>query len=373
SDGTVGRAANYLLASPSAQSSASITPRPLSVSGVTVAPKVYDGSTAATASGGTLTGLVAGEDLTVALTAAAFADAHAGTGKVVTGQASLVSGSRGLASNYSLSAGWVASGDISPRPLTLGVPTGVDKVYDGSLAGQLVGGSLVGLVAGDDLTLSFSGVRFASANAATGLRVTGNATLGDGTRGRAADYQLLNPLAESRASITPRPLTLSGVSIAPKVYDGSVAASAQGGTLTGLVAGEDLSVVHAEASFDNPNVGTGKAVTGQASLASGARGLAANYSLSGAWQAVGDISARPLTLAGVTATSKVYDGTVQAQVSGGALEGLLPGQSLLVTQLRGQFADAQAGTGKAVSVTAQLADAAGGLASNYRLTAVATP
>lgn len=373
SDGTVGRAANYLLASPSAQSSASITPRPLSVSGVTVAPKVYDGSTAATASGGTLTGLVAGEDLTVALTAAAFADAHAGTGKVVTGQASLVSGSRGLASNYSLSAGWVASGDISPRPLTLGVPTGVDKVYDGSLAGQLVGGSLVGLVAGDDLTLSFSGVRFASANAATGLRVTGNATLGDGTRGRAADYQLLNPLTESRASITPRPLTLSGVSIAPKVYDGSVAASAQGGTLTGLVAGEDLSVVHAEASFDNPNVGTGKAVTGQASLVSGARGLAANYSLSGAWQAVGDISARPLTLAGVTATSKVYDGTVQAQVSGGALEGLLPGQSLLVTQLRGQFADAQAGTGKAVSVTAQLADAAGGLASNYRLTAVATP
>ncbi|WP_255969784.1 YDG domain-containing protein, partial [Klebsiella pneumoniae] len=60
--------------------------------GSTVANKTYDGSTTATVTAGTLSGLVSGETLGTTTATGQFADKNAGTGKNVTVAYTLVDG-----------------------------------------------------------------------------------------------------------------------------------------------------------------------------------------------------------------------------------------------------------------------------------------
>ncbi len=84
-------------------SSATITPRPLTIATGTVADKPADGTTTATVTPGGLGNLVAGESLGVSATGN-FSDANVGNGKVVTASYTLRDGANGLASNYILNA-----------------------------------------------------------------------------------------------------------------------------------------------------------------------------------------------------------------------------------------------------------------------------
>jgi len=70
-----------------ASSSKKLTVRkkPASITGVTAADKVYNGTTAATLSGGNLSGLVTGDIVTLTKGTGAFASKNVGTGKAVTG------------------------------------------------------------------------------------------------------------------------------------------------------------------------------------------------------------------------------------------------------------------------------------------------
>jgi hypothetical protein len=138
-----------------------------------------------------------------------------------------------------------------------------------------------------------------------------------------------------------------------------------GGTLSGLVGSEELELSGLSGSFANANAGTGKsvAVTG-ASLADGT-GLASNYTVSNPSGVTGNITPKALTVTGVAAADKTYDGSAAATLSGGTLSGLVGSETLTLSGLAGSFANANAGTGKSVAVTgASLADGTG-LASNY--------
>ncbi|MBK9529199.1 MAG: hypothetical protein IPO41_12965 [Acidobacteria bacterium] len=101
-------------------------------------------------------------------------------------------------------------------------------------------------------------------------------------------------------------------------------------------------------------------------------GLASNYQLAGGatFSTTADITPRPLTLSGVAAAGKVYDGNRDATLTGGSLSNLLPGQTLGLSLADGLFDSADVGTDKAVSGTATLVDGSG-LASNYQLTGAA--
>ncbi|MCS6902641.1 MAG: YDG domain-containing protein, partial [Polyangiaceae bacterium] len=91
---------NYTLTLPILQ--ASITPASLNVTGLTANNKVYDCSTAATLSGSaTLTGVVAGDDVTLSGTpSGAFADKNVGSNKSVAVTGLSISGAD--AGNYTL-------------------------------------------------------------------------------------------------------------------------------------------------------------------------------------------------------------------------------------------------------------------------------
>ena len=94
-----------------------VTPKPLTLTGSTVANKVYDGNANATLSNvGTLTGVLAGDAAQVSLNAGAtatFADKHVGTGKIVTIGNLALSGT--AASNYAVTSPSSLMANITQR------------------------------------------------------------------------------------------------------------------------------------------------------------------------------------------------------------------------------------------------------------------
>ena len=63
------------------------------------------------------------------------------------------------------------------------------------------------------------------------------------------------------------------------------------------------------------------------------------------------IKTKSLTITGVTASNKVYDGTTAATLTGGTLSGIINSDDVTLTDGTGEFADKNVGTGK--TVTAQ--------------------
>jgi len=370
-----GLARNYAVAGGGAiTTTASITPRPVNVTGVVVDDKIYDGNRLAIVGGGTLTGAVDGESPRLQVLSGEFDTKDAGTGKPVAVQVALANGADGsLASNYTLVGGGAiaARGTIVPRFVTVNGITAADKVYDGTRTATLTGGSLGGLVAGETLTITSTGL-FDTPDAGRDKPVTAEVTLGDGGGGgRASNYVVGNAgTFSTRASVTPRPVSVSGVTADTRAYDGTRAATLSGnGTLDGLVAGETLRLTLGSGQFDTKDAGTGKRVTASVSLADGS-GRAANYSLAGGGvlALTGTITPKLLTLSSLSAADKVYDGTRTAQVSAGALVGLVPGETLQAS-VSGSFDTADAGAGKTVTAALGLAGGGTALASNYALDA----
>ena len=70
-----------------------ITPKPLTITGVTASNKVYDGTTTASLSGGTLSGVVSGDEVTLSVGTGVFADKNAGAGKAIICSGYTLSGS----------------------------------------------------------------------------------------------------------------------------------------------------------------------------------------------------------------------------------------------------------------------------------------
>ncbi|NMY49245.1 YDG domain-containing protein [Pseudomonas sp. WS 5027] len=369
--GNGGLASNYSLANPTGWT-ADITAKTLTVSGVTANSKTYDGTTAATLSGGVLSGLVSGETLSLQTLAGVFLDANVGNAKTVTVSGGSLADGTGLASNYILRSPTGLSANISAKALTISGLQANGKVYDGNNLASLSGGALDGLVGNETLGVTGLSATFSDKNAGTGKTVTASgATLVDGSNGGlASNYSISNPMGLS-ADISAKALTLTGVTAGGKVYDGTNAVTLSGGVLDGLVGSESLGVTGLGATFDDKNAGTGKTVTASgATLVNGSNGgLASNYSLSNPTGLSADISAKALTISGMQANGKVYDGNNLASLSGGVLDGLVGSETLGVTGLSATFSDKNAGTGKTVTASgATLVNGSnGGLASNYSI------
>ena len=345
-----GDAGNYILVQPTSLS-ASILPKSLTVTGTTASPKVYDGTTTATLTGGSLVGVVGSDTLTLTQ-AGSYSDKNAGTGKTVTPADSLGGGDAG---NYVLVQPASLTADITPKSLTVTGTTASAKTYDGTTAAQLSGGSLVGVVGGDTLTLTQAG-NYSDKNAGTGKTVTPADSLGGGDAG---NYVLTQP-APLTADILPKTLTVTGTTVAAKTYDGTTAATLSGGSLVGIVSGDTLSLNQA-GSYSDKNAGTGKTVTAADSLGGSDAG---NYVLTQPGSLSADISPKTLTVSGTTIVPKVYDGTTAATLGGGSLVGLVGGDTVALNQA-GSYSDKNVGTGKTVIAADSLG---GGDAGNYVLT-----
>ena len=179
---------------------AGITAKTLTVSGTTVVNKVYDGSTTATLSGGTLQGVV-GSDAVTLVEAGTFANKNVGTGKAVTAEDTLGGGD---AANYTLTQPTGLSADITAKVVFVAGLSVRDKVYDGSTSAVVNDwGTLTGVVGSETLVLDHGTAAFSDANVGAGKTVTATGySLADGSQGGLArNYQLAASTATTTASI----------------------------------------------------------------------------------------------------------------------------------------------------------------------------
>ncbi|MBT9488591.1 MAG: filamentous hemagglutinin N-terminal domain-containing protein [Rubrivivax sp.] len=348
-----------------------ITPRMLTAVWTGV-DKVYDGTATANATGAA-SGIVTGDALSLAASGLFDAGKNVGNGLAITLNSTLLIGAD--AGNYALdNPTGTTTASILPKTVAA-VYAGVDKVYDGGTAAQVTG-QIDGLVAGDALSLSQSAVFSSGKNAGADKPVLVAGIALDGAD--AGNYRLATTETSTMASITPRPLDitgLSGLAAVARTYDGTrnvqLTGSAQGqGGLQGVLGNDDVQLAQGDSAptsgtLADKNAGLAKAVVVDGLGLSGAD--AGNYLLGGVVGLTVDIAPLPVALSGLLAVNRVYDGTrtVAINTAAGSIAGVLAGDDLqlLASGVTGSMADKAAGTAKAVALDGVAF--AGTDASNY--------
>ena len=301
-------AGNYSLTQP-AGITGNITAVTVTVSGIAVNNKLYDGTQTATLNftGAALSGVLPADQATVTLSTggytATFANAGPGTGISVT-----VSGlalNNNAAGNYSLTQPAGLVGNISSNVVT--VASGITangKTYDGSASATLTFGTMVfsGVQPGDTVTLNTSGYTaafVAGKGVGNGKLVSvSGLTLGGADGGK---YSLSQPTGLT-ANITARSLTVTATG-GSKVYDGTATASVS--LSDDRIPGDTLTDGYTSALFNNASVGTGKPISVSGISISGPD--SGNYGLSSTSAATsGDITQNTTSSVSVPAQTVAY-------------------------------------------------------------------
>ena len=319
---TGSEAPNYTLTD-HADAAHTITPKPITISGITANDKIYNKNDVASLvytgiDWVATVGMIAGDDLSV-LATGNFPDQHVGDNKAVTLSSHSVSGTD--SGNYNVTHqtdGGTAS--INPRTAKL-IAT---KVYDGTT--NIDSSELTITTGVSSESLTFSG---ATANTMdiTGVGYISSITLGDGTGGLASNYTTpdLSTYHATKNSVTinPKPITISGLSSADKIYDATTTATVNGtavlqGAITagsgsdsdgipysgdGIALSATTSGEGVTGTFDSMNVGSRTVIFGNITL-TGSGSKASNYSLTAHATASQTISSKGLTLI----ATKTYDG-----------------------------------------------------------------
>jgi hypothetical protein len=253
--------------------------------------------------------------------------------------------------NFSGSTSVNLSQTVGKAALTvLGISAG-NKIYDGTTTATLIltNASLSGILSGDTVTLNTGGAKgaFANKNAGTGKTVTvSGLTIGGASSG---NYSLTQPA--TTANITARNLTVTAKGV-NKTYDGTTNATV---TLSdNRVAGDVLTDSDSKASFTNKNVGAAILINVNGLSISGTD--SANYFLAATNTTTSaNITQAALTVSGIIASNKVYDGTTTATLnfSNATLVTILGGDALTLNtaSAKGVFASKTVGNAKTVTIS----------------------
>lgn len=310
---------------------------PLGIAGnILAGSKTYDGNTTAQTSG-TLTGVLAGDQLGVS-TSGAFADKNAGNGKTVNVAGVLTGADAG---NYTLTTNATTAADVYKVVLNLDGT----RVYDGSTvasAGMFGSAGVIAGVAGESLILSGQGV-LGSKKVATDrpLAGLGSLALNDDGAGLAANYTLVG--GNHIATVTPLGIN-AGIAADDKVYDGNTGAVTHG-VLTGVLGGDQVTLATSGAFVDK-NAANGKTVNVDGTISGGDAG---NYVLTFNPTTTASITKRPVVV-GAQGTDKFFDGNTSDRATLSS-RGILPGDIIDFGAASALFGDPAVGIGKAVSVT----------------------
>ncbi|WP_084688012.1 YDG domain-containing protein [Paraburkholderia oxyphila] len=361
-----------------------ITPAPLTAAIVNNPTTVYDGTTSATltASNYSFTGFVQGQGATVnQASSVAYASPNAGTNIPISAtftSTNFVANSGTNLANYTLPTSATGTGTITPAPLSITGLIANNKVYDGTRAATLntSGAAIFGVISTDSgqVSLDTSGASglFATPNVGNGISVAATGfTL---TGAKAGNYTISPPLYLA-ANITPKSLTITGITASDKVYDATTAATLNlsNATITGLVPSDasnvTLSTSGATGTFSQSNVGNNLALSVNGVTLGGS--AASNYSVTAiASGLTANITPAPLTITLVGSPTKVYDGTnhVVLGQSNYTITGFVGGQSATIDQVSGSYATSHAGTNIPINASLTPSDfvpAAGTAMSNY--------
>jgi trimeric autotransporter adhesin len=326
----------------------------------TAADKAYDGNTSATVDTRSLTGVIAPDVVSLNGGTATFDTKNVGANKTVTLASATLAGAD--AGNYSLSSVATTTADITPLAIT-GSITASSKVYDGTTAATILTRTLLGQIAGDNVSYSGGSATFDTEDVGSGKTVTAT---GLTLNGADAGNYTVNASATTTANITPKAL-VGSVTASNKVYDGNTTASIATRSLSGVVGTDVVTYVGGAATFADKNVANGKTVTATGLALSGAD--AGNYTVNTTATTTADITALGIT-GNFTASSKVYDGTTSATVLTRTLNSVIAPDVVSLTGGTATFGNKNVGTGKTVTLTG--ASLAGGDAGNYSLASVGT-
>ena len=237
---------------------------------------------------------------------------------------------------------------VAQKDVTIqGVAVKASKVYDGTTVAAITDkGKLSHNFDGENLTFHVGTAAYDDKNSGADKTVT---FTGFSLEGSAAkNYRLTGQPGDVTASITPMPVTLT-VTVKDKVYDGTLTAELGTVTHSGFVAGDNVQLVNGTPSFSSKDRGENIQVTFTPFTLTGTD--AGNYALTQPTGVKASISPKPVTVSGITAQDKTYDGNTQVTFAYGdaRLEGNLDGDKLTVTA-QGSFADANVGE-KLVNIT----------------------
>ncbi len=362
-------------AASSATATLTVAPRALTVTGLTAADKLYDDTTAATLTTGSaaLVGVVAGDGVALNVGAAAgtFASRHVGAALPVTVAGLALAGPD--AGNYTLAAP-ALSAAITPRPLTV-TATANSKPFDGTTSAAAA--PTVAGLQGDDAA-SFAET-YADPAVGSGKVLTPAGVVLDGNGG--ANYRVTLVSAPT-GTISPSVGTDVAVTLPTAVGYGtpvtvSATVTSGAGTPTGAVTFYDDTAGVALGAGVDLGGGVWAYTAGAGQLAAAPlRTIRAVFSPTGPYLAAAAtagvaVAPRPLTVTGLAAADKVYDGTTTAALdtSAAALGRVVAGDdvTLNMTAAAGTFASADAAAG--VPVTVSGLAVTGADAANYTLAA----
>ncbi|AOM80468.1 hypothetical protein BFS30_26885 [Pedobacter steynii] len=365
---------NYSLSTTTASTTGDISTKAITLA-LNAAPlisKAYDGNTTANPASAnyTLTGILGADVVTVSGTAN-YDTKATGTGKTITAGNFVLAGAQ--QGNYNLTTTTATTtGDITAMPLTLALNATplITKVYDNNNTATLAPANyaLTGILGTDAVTVSGTAT-YDTKDAGTGKTITANAFVLAGAD--KDNYSLATTTATTTGEVTASPvtLTLNALPVISKTYDGNISAILTPAhyNLNGIL-GTDVVVVSSDATYDNPDAGTGKTVTANNFVLLGAQ--KDNYSLTTPTATTtGNIVQKSLTLA-LNATpliSKVYDDNTLATLvpANYNLTGILGTDAVTVTGTANYDTKAT-GTGK--TITANTFVLAGAQQGNYNLT-----
>ena len=164
-------------------------------------------------------------------------------------------------------------------------------------------------------------------------------------------------------AITPKPLNVTGLTASDKIYDGTTDVEISGTpALDEVIDGDDVSITSGKAEFKDANAGTAKEIVLTGFTLSG--NDKDNYELK--TTATASITPKEVTVSGIKAQNKSYDGTTTASLdyTGVTFNGKLDNDLLTVTAT-GAFSSKEAGTDKNVSISNLTLG--GASAGNYKL------
>lgn len=141
----------------------------------------------------------------------------------------------------------------------------------------------------------------------------------------AANYEIScnrGTLTVAKKQLTAADLTASETNPTKKEYDGTTELA---GVTYQVTINEQTYTVHGKAAFADKNVGTGKLVTFTPNAFD-----STNYEFETdlTMTFTADITAKPLTVTGPTATDRVYDTTTNVALTGGELKGVISGDEV---------------------------------------------
>ena len=368
---TIGSQTYYL------KSSITINKRVITVSGMTCQTKDYDGTTRAMISATyTISNAASGDSLSLNITAD-FENKNAGFNKTVNITNIAIIGSA-YTKNYTVdltNSQKTTTGIILAKSITVSGISAYNKAYDGTTAANLSYSSVTfgGIISGDSLTVSGTGT-FADKNVGSNITVNISNLVLDGADKSNYSINKNNSQKTTLATISKKTITVSGIIAANKVYDGTTDLDIRYDYVKfdGKADGDALSVT-AVAKLNDPKYSPEAVIVNITSLTLTGTS-ASNYTLDTANSqktiSVG-MQTRVITVTGIVANDKVYDGTSTAtfDCSNVTINNLVEGDVVIISA-EGSFSDVNAGNNITVNITNLFASGAD--LNNYQLSVKAS-